>query len=937
MLSVKNFPLFSQIVLPRDPYINRVLSTTDSLESPERDACYVVQLKNGAKRTSLNSSNMKIVRSLDDRHFVVRGDVGSIRASNKIVPIGRASVEWKLEKSLVFEHDSLKSDFIVRVSARDALQHVMVLAVNMKPRVLGETALLVSAFLGEIRRNILPIDDVVYVGLESTRPKGEARVLDLYLGPNGINKVHRDYPKYDGSGMTLSVKELRIDEDDPDLLQRYTSSPFAADQVDQHATEMATIAAGAGNSFVTGKGVAPACLVSSSDFANLMPDPDDYFDEVNAWTQNHSYGTVVENQYGVMAEAYDENAVRLPLLLHVFSAGNSGTETPTNGPYAGIAGVANLTGNFKMAKNLLTVGAVDTLGNPQSFSSRGPAFDGRVKPELVAYSSQGSSNAAALVSGIAVVMQDAYYDKHGEYPEAALLKALLINSASDAGPEGIDFMTGYGNVDGIAALDALANGQYYSGVVGHGQSEDFVLNVPINAAELKVTLVWNDPPALPGSGKTLINDLDLLLENTGSGNFWMPWVLDHEPGADILERTAERRADHVNNVEQVTIEGITAGNYRIVVSGFDIPQGPQKYFVAYQWAPANQFEWRYPTMSDNFPYDGETGTYFFWNSTRAESTGILQIKRGENEPWQTIAETVPLKKEAFRWTQVPPGATTAEARMIIGSDTLYTERFTISRPMPVSLGFNCGDSVMIKWHPLAGANAYRIFVLDPEKPVAEPILLTKDTSIVLQKSTLPSARLAIQPVVDGRDALRWPMFDYNALGTQCFVSFFTNSVLPEEGILLHLQLGTTYGIDHIDIERQDGGQFRTIGTLTPTSSSLEFLDADPNQGLNRYRAALYFVNGESFATDVTEEFFLTTLPFVVFPNPVVSGTEVAVFSKSLTAHAVFRLYRTDGTLLKTFALLSDRESIPIESLSPGVYIYSIAYPEGVFNGRLVVK
>src|SRR5690606_38316005 len=134
------------------------------------------------------------VRSLDDRHFVVRGDVGSIRASNKIVTIGRASVEWKLEKSLVFEHDSLKSDFIVRVSARDALQHVMVLAVNMKPRVLGETALLVSAFLGEIRRNILPIDDVVYVGLESTRSKGEARVLDLYLGPNGINKVHRDYP-----------------------------------------------------------------------------------------------------------------------------------------------------------------------------------------------------------------------------------------------------------------------------------------------------------------------------------------------------------------------------------------------------------------------------------------------------------------------------------------------------------------------------------------------------------------------------------------------------------------------------------------------------------------------------------------------------------------------------------------------------------------------
>ena len=36
------------------------------------------------------------------------------------------------------------------------------------------------------------------------------------------------------------------------------------------------------------------------------------------------------------------------------------------------------------AKDIICVGAVDSLGNIASFSSRGPSFDGRVKPELVA-------------------------------------------------------------------------------------------------------------------------------------------------------------------------------------------------------------------------------------------------------------------------------------------------------------------------------------------------------------------------------------------------------------------------------------------------------------------------------------------------------------------------------------------------------------------------
>jgi hypothetical protein len=46
-----------------------------------------------------------------------------------------------------------------------------------------------------------------------------------------------------------------------------------------------------------------------------------------------------------------------------------------------------------------------------------------VKPELIAYGDAGSSEAAAVVSGIALLTQQAYSDQFGNLPEASLLKA----------------------------------------------------------------------------------------------------------------------------------------------------------------------------------------------------------------------------------------------------------------------------------------------------------------------------------------------------------------------------------------------------------------------------------------------------------------------------------------------------------------------------------
>ena len=115
-----------------------------------------------------------------------------------------------------------------------------------------------------------------------------------------------------------------------------------------------------------------------------------------------------------------------------------------------------------------------------------------------------------------------------------------------------------------------------------------------NASELRVTLVWTDPPgsyslllkmlcvklvpadALPYVGslsasKALVNDLDLVViapnGTVHMGNGWTRWDEAHGPHAV---------PDSDNNCEQVRI-GQGAGVYTIRVRGANVPLGPQAF------------------------------------------------------------------------------------------------------------------------------------------------------------------------------------------------------------------------------------------------------------------------------------------------------------------------------------------------------------------------
>ncbi|MEL7146340.1 MAG: S8 family serine peptidase, partial [Bacteroidota bacterium] len=676
------------------------------------------------------------MRKLDHNYFVIQ-KAGALPESSYQWPVNN---QWKIAGAINKATNQGKGSYIIRSSCKTRIEANRKL--DISPVKYLSNGYMVTGKLSEVMDQFLDDDCITYIGSESFEPTTDGAVLDLNLTYNKVTTVQSRYSDIDGSGFIVSVKENQYDVEDIDLLGKDLPSSLSSANVDNHATDMATIIGGRGISSVGGKGVAPKVSLTSSDFIDIVPDSDDEYERLNVFVQNHSYGTVIENFYGTLAEAYDASSYRNKDILHVFSAGNVGTSTTTEGPYQGIADVSNLTGNFKGAKNILTVGSTDTIGNVYIISSRGPTFDGRVKPELVTYSMFGTSNSAAIVSGVGVLLHQAHVENFGSTPSSALLKALLINSATDADVPGIDFKTGYGALNAERAIQNTIAGQFLTGEVTDSDVVSFDLNIPDNAVDLKVTLVWTDSAATAGSVTALVNDLDMTLSY--GGDTWLPWVLD--TSRQGINLPAARGADHLNNVEQVTVETPAAGDYQISITGFDVASSSQPFAIAYQYDIENQFEWSYPIAGDNVPYDGEVMPYLQWESSFPDgTTGSLGYTIDGGMTWITIRENVDLKRGFLRWADYPQNLQLSQLRMTINSTPFVSDEFTVSSPKKVSLGFDCGDSLLFLWEPDLLADSYNI--LNLEGTGFSMIKSTTDTSFLINKGDLSSPFIAVQPIL----------------------------------------------------------------------------------------------------------------------------------------------------------------------------------------------
>ncbi len=900
----------------------KVLKSVNVANQKQPVGLYLIEVEKDTKLSSLRESGIEIKRRISDNLLVI-STTNSIEPLKFITNSWGANNKWKLSNELLF-NERWPSTLTVKTKPGSSPNRDWI-------RV-GENIYIVNNKKKNENESLINDLNIIYIGSESNDALLESRVLDMNLNPNKINLIHREFPEVNGEGITVSIKEQQYNPLDIDLITRDVASNLSSPDENNHATEMATIIAGAGNSFITGRGVADHAMVTSSDFENVLPDKDIDYQQLNAFVQNHSYGTEIENFYGSKAEAFDLSANNNPTLLHIFSSGNQGLETTTEGTYAGIDGYANLSGNFKMAKNVLIVGSIDTVGNIPVFVSNGPSYDGRIKPEIVAYSAVGSSNSSALVSGVTTLLQHQYKLLKGDLPASALVKALLINEADDANTKGIDFKTGFGNVNGFKSLKAIQENRYISGSINNGGEVFFDINVPSNSQNLKITLVWNDPAGSINSQKALVNDLDLKINNAGTD--YLPWILNTTPSE--LQSLPSRGIDRLNNVEQVSIESPVAGTYQIQVTGFDVPEGPQEFYIVYGWDTINTFKWTFPTSMDNMPYNGESNSYFRWESTLSSGTGVLEYSINNGTTWKLINNKVPLSKGYYNWNTSHTSGI-AKARMTTGEGVFETELFSTSKALKTYVGFNCSDSVLLQWNKDPNALGYDLYIMD-KGPYLEQFQTVTDTSIIIKTNNVLATQFSVKPIYDNNiTPIGSPTFDYNLLNGNCYLNLFTGLAKPDH-ILLSVNLALTYGVDYVEFEKYATGVYTPLGMVDVTSTTVDYSDFTAVDGNNIYRAIVHFDSGEELVSDEIEVYYLNHKKAILFPNPLTAEDLLNIFTKDFEGAPIYlRLYSRLGQLVYQIQLTSDRNSIILPEMESGLYLYSLETPEGEEKGKLIIS
>jgi len=341
-----------------------------------------------------------------------------------------------------------------------------------------------------------------------------------------------------------------------------------------------------------------------------------------AYSNSYDLGARVHsNSWGSSSNTYDSMCIDVdnamwthPDFLICFAAGNAGPSSGT-------------VGSPGTAKNCVTVGATKQAPDQEtmaSYSSRGPAFDNRIKPTLTAPGGesptfitsadnhpgsppsptcatvsspfQGTSMATPAVAGMAINIRQyfrgGYYPKGipGEddpvQPSAALLKAALMSSTDDMDTWDIpNNDEGWGRIliDNVLFFEGDTRELIVEDVtpgLSTGQCWQQTYTVDDAEEPLFVTVVWTDYPGTSGSGTKLVNDLDVTLTSPG-GTVYLGNTFSN--GFSVPGGAADRR-----NVEECCrIRTTEIGEWTLSVTGYNVPHAPQAFAVTLNGGFAN--------------------------------------------------------------------------------------------------------------------------------------------------------------------------------------------------------------------------------------------------------------------------------------------------------------------------------------------------------------
>ncbi len=538
------------------------------------------------------------------------------------------------------------------------------------------------------------------------------------------------------------------------------AAPFNA-----HGVHTAGTLAGAGIISELYRGYASKATLLSQSFSLIIDNAATYVKDNDMVITNNSYGNIIEcdyhGLYDLTSRILDQQALELPHLLHVFSAGNSGGTSCF--PYP--TGYRTVLGSYQAAKNIVTVGATTDSGLIAGFSSRGPVRDGRLKPEIVAmgqsvisawptniysYNNGTSMSAPAVSGGLALLYQRYRQLNGGNNPKNGLMKAILCNGAMDKGAAGPDFQYGFGWMNLIRSVEMLEGSRYVSGNSTNGATTTHIITVPSGTAQLKVLLYWNDLPASVISNRNLVNDLDLEVLDP-SGAIVLPKVNDTAIAA--LGNAAVNGADHTNNIEQAVIPNPVAGTYTLRIRGTTVSNAQQEYFVVYDPVPAGL---KVTAPAGDIGLVPGEQTKISWDSYGLSGNATLEFSADAGATWSVIASGVDVARAVYTW--ITPAVTTHYALVRITKDgtgeTSVSNPFVILAQPTVSLApIQCEDYIAINWTAVPGATAYEVMILrgDEMKPVATTTATTYAIGGLSRDTTY---FFSVRPLVNGKPGRR---------------------------------------------------------------------------------------------------------------------------------------------------------------------------------------
>ncbi|HET9057798.1 MAG TPA: S8 family serine peptidase [Chitinophagaceae bacterium] len=570
-----------------------------------------------------------------------------------------------------------------------------------------------------------------------------------------------------------------------------------------HGTHVSGTVGGAGLVNERFTGIAPKSTIVSSFFSNIISNTPLYNTEYNMIATNNSYRSVDEGcgnngQYDELSSYVDNLSNAYKNTLHVFAAGNEGATTCS--PYP--KGYGTVKTGWQSAKNTLSVG--NGIGRSSMFylslnlyykindgSSKGPTSDGRIKPEIVAAGSDvwstivnnaykngfGTSMAAPAITGVAGLLVERYRQLHSGFdPDAALVKALLCNSANDLGNPGPDYIYGFGWLNAKKAVEDLDSNRFVSGTIAGSQTNQHVINVPSNIYQVKIMLYWHDAAASPNVVSSLVNDLDLTV--TSGANTIQPWVLNAN-GLNVANN-ATRGADHVNNIEQVTIDNPAEGNITVNVNGFNVPQGPQEYVIVYEFIKKG-IEIIYPNGGEKLIPNLATGTpvtFITYDGNTDPLTLEYSLDSGTN--WTVLSNNIAYNAVVYNWS-IPTNLETGKALLRLSrNNTAYNdlsdENFTIlGIPGSVSVTNLCNGYVRLSWPAVANATDYEVMI----KKGAEMVSIGSTSTTTYDLDGLEPTQaywVSVRARKNGQPGLRSQAASFIPSGGVCALNVFDNDL-----------------------------------------------------------------------------------------------------------------------------------------------------------------